>query len=76
MKTRISEQKVNDMIDKWSTKMQTTIADNEARLLECVAKSYKEAGGKIDTLRMYSENKHADIKAIVETQNEHIKKML
>ena len=56
--------------------MQTTIADNETKLLECVAKSYKEAGGKIDTLRMYSETKHSDIKAIVETQNEHIKKML
>jgi hypothetical protein len=76
LKTRISEHKVNDMIDKWSKKMETTIADNETRLLDCVAKSYKEAGGKIDTLRMYSETKHADIKAIVETQNEHIKKML
>ena len=76
LKTRISEEKVNNMINKWSTKMQTTIDDNEQKLLSCVAKSYKEAGGKIDTLKMYSENKHADIKSIVETQNENIKKML
>lgn len=76
LKTRISEQKVNDIVDKWTKKMEASIADNETRMLEVVAKSYKEASGKIDTLRMFSENKQADIKAIVETQNGHIKQML
>ena len=35
--------------------------NNDTKLLEVVAKSYKENSTKIDTLKMYAENKHGDV---------------
>ena len=37
--------------------MATEIEVNDQKLLEIVAKSYKDSQSKIDTLRMFAENK-------------------